>query len=49
MNADKFFTILGSIIVLATVTVVLSAPNTSKVVGAGFSGFTGSLRAAMGK
>jgi hypothetical protein len=49
MNADKFFTILGSIVVLATVTVVLSSPNTSKVIGTGFSGFSGALRTAMGR
>ena len=48
MNADKLFTLLGSIVVLATVTVVLTSPKTSDVIKAGSGGFIGSLRAAMG-
>lgn len=49
MNLDKAFTVIGSIIVLAMLTTVLTAPNTVGVIKAGSGGFIGSLKAAMGK
>ena len=49
MNADKIFTVLGSVIILATVTVVLTSSGTVGVTKAGFGGFTGLLKTAMGR
>lgn len=49
MNADKFFTLLGSIVILATVTAVLSSKNTSGIITSGFGGFSNALRAASGR
>lgn len=46
---DKIFTILGSIVVLATVTtLVLPKRETASVITAGSNGFIGSIRAALG-
>lgn len=49
MNADKAFSVVGSIVVLATVTVVVSHPESRRVIKAVGDAFTGSLRAAMGR
>lgn len=47
---DKIFNILGSLIVLATVsTLVINATGTSKVVGSLGSFFTNSLKVAEGR
>ena len=48
MNADKLFTLLGSIVVLAVVASVLSSKNTVGIIGGLSSGFTNSLKAAKG-
>ena len=49
MNVDKVFSIAASIIVLATVTVVLTSKNTVGVTTGIFSGFTNTLKTAMGR
>lgn len=50
MNADKVFNVVGSLIVLATITVlVTNAAGTSTAVGGIGSAFTSALRAAMGR
>lgn len=49
MNADKIFSILGSIIVLAVISTVLTSKNTTGILSTGFSGFTGLLKAAEGR
>lgn len=41
--------ILGAIIGVATLTVLLGSTNTANILTSLFNGFTGSLRAAMGK
>jgi len=46
MNTDKAFSIIASIVVLATVTVVLTAKGTPGVIKNLFDGFTSSLTAA---
>lgn len=48
MTAERFFNILGSIVVLGTVTVVLTSPRTASVIKASADFFTGSISAAMG-
>lgn len=48
--ADKFVTILGTIVVLAIVTtLVLPGRQTPGVLSAFFSGFANAIKAAMGK
>lgn len=48
--ADKAFSIIGSIIVLATVTtLVMSGRNTVGVINAGSNGLAANIRAAMGR
>lgn len=49
MNLDRAFNILGSLIVLATVTVVVASPNSAKLVSSAGGAFTNALRAAMGR
>ena len=49
MNMERIFNLAGSFVALATVTVVLTSPQTVNVIRAGSSFFTGSIRAAMGK
>ena len=46
MNFDKFFSLLGSIVILAGVTVVLTSTQTVGVIKAGSGGFIGALKAA---
>lgn len=46
---ERIFNLAGSIVVLATVTVVLTSPQTARVIGASVNGFTASIRAAMGR
>lgn len=47
-SVGAFFGILSAIIGVATLTVFLSSNNTAGIINALFSGFTGSLQAAMG-
>jgi hypothetical protein len=49
MNADKALSIGASIVTLAMVTVVVSHPQSAKVIKAFGNAFAGSIRAAMGK
>jgi hypothetical protein len=49
MNLDRVFNILGLIVVVALVTTLVAHKNTSDVVKAFGSAFSGSLRAAMGR
>lgn len=50
MNADKVFNIAGSLIVLATITVlVTNGAGTSTAVGGIANGFSKALRTAMGR
>ena len=49
MNGDKFFSLLGSIVILAIVTAVLSSRQTSGIITSFFGGFGNSIRAASGK
>lgn len=47
---DKAFNLLTTIVVLATVTVILAkTSNTQGVLGTFFSGFAGSLKTAQGR
>lgn len=48
MNADKALSIGASIVTLAMVTVIVSHPQSAKVIGAVGNAFSGSIRAAMG-
>ena len=48
--ADKAFSIIGSIIVLATVTtLVMSGRNTAGVISSASNGLAANIRAAMGR
>jgi hypothetical protein len=48
MNGDKFFTLLGTIVVLAIVTtLVLPGRQTPQVISSFFNGFSGSIRAGL--
>jgi len=49
MNAERVFNLLGSIVTMATVTVVLTAPQTRSVIRESANFFVGSIRAAMGR
>lgn len=49
MNLDQLFNLAGAFVTLAMVTVVLSSPNTSRVVRSLGNTFQGSLKAAMGR
>jgi hypothetical protein len=48
MNADKALSIGSSIVVLAMVTVVVSHPESARVIKATGAAFSGAIRAAMG-
>lgn len=50
MNGDKFFNVAGSIVVLATITVlVVNGAGTSTAAGGVGNAFANVLRAAMGR
>lgn len=49
MNMERAFNLLGSFVTLATVTVVLTSPQTRNVIRESTNFFVGSIRAAMGK
>lgn len=49
MKVNDIFTLLGSIVLLAMFTVVLTSKNTVGVAKTGFNGFIGALKAAMGR
>lgn len=49
MTFDRIFNVAGAIVGLAMVTVLVSNPNTARVVNSVGGAFTGSLRAAMGR
>jgi hypothetical protein len=49
VNLDRVFNILGSIVTVAMVTVIVSSPNTSKIIREFGSSFSGAVRSAMGK
>lgn len=49
MTLEKISNLAGALIGLATVTVILTSPQTARVIQASFTGFTASLRAAMGR
>lgn len=50
MNGDKFFNLLGTIVVLAIITtLVLPGRQTAAVISAGGNAFTGAIRAGLGK
>lgn len=48
MNADKIASIGGAIVTVALVTVVVSHPQSAKIIRAFGDAFAGSVRAAMG-
>lgn len=49
MNFDKIANIFGSIVTVAMVTVIVSSPNTAKIIRETGSSFSGAVRSAMGK
>jgi len=49
MNADRLFNLLGSIVVVALVTTVVTSRNSARIVSATGGAFTNSLKAAMGR
>lgn len=49
MNADKAFSVLGAIVTLGMVTVIVSHPESARVIKATGQAFTQALRAAMGR
>lgn len=49
MNADKAFSVLGAIVTLATVTVVVSHPQSARIITAFGRAFSDSVRAGMGR
>lgn len=49
MNAEKLFSIGGAIVTVAMVTVVVSHPQSAKVIRAVGDSFSGVLRSAMGR
>lgn len=48
MNADKILSIGSAIVTLAMVTVVVSHPQSARIITATGRAFSGSIRAAMG-
>lgn len=46
MNLDRVFNILGSIVVLAGVTVVVSSPRTAAIITSLGNAFSGAINAA---
>lgn len=49
MSLDRVFNVASAIVGVALATTLVVSPNTSKVVDSIARGFTGSIRAAMGK
>lgn len=49
MNFENAFQLAGSIITLATITVVLTSPQTGSVIQAAGQAFSTSIRVAMGR
>lgn len=49
MNLDRLTNLAASIVMVALVTVIVSAPRTAEVIRAIASAFAGSLKAAMGQ
>lgn len=50
MNGDKFFNLLGTIVVLAIITtLILPGRQTAGVITAGGNAFGGAIKAAMGR
>lgn len=49
MNADRLFNLLGSIVVVALVTVVVTNRNSARIIAATGGAFSNSLRAAQGR
>jgi hypothetical protein len=48
-TSNDLFNVLGLIVGVATITAVVSSPNSAKVISAAGSAFSGSIRAALGK
>lgn len=48
MNANNIVNVLGAIVTVALVTTVVRSPNSSKVISAMGSSFSGAISAAMG-
>lgn len=49
MNADKALSIGSAIVTVAMVTVIVSHPQSAKIITATGNAFAGAVRAAMGK
>jgi hypothetical protein len=49
MNLERIINLFGTLVGLATVAVVVQSPNTARIIQASTSGFTSSVRAAMGR
>lgn len=49
MNADKAFSVAGAIVTLAMVTVIVSHPQSARIITATGKAFSGAVRAGMGK
>jgi len=49
VNFDRVMNIVGSIVMVGLVTVVVTSPNTAKIVSSAGNAFTNSLATAMGR
>lgn len=49
MNADKAFSVLGAIVTLGMVTVIVSHPQSAKIITATGKAFSSAVRAGMGR
>lgn len=49
MKTNTIFDVMGGIVLVALCTSLVTSPNTAKIVTAGGSAFSGSIRAALGK
>jgi len=49
MTGDRVFNVLGAIVTVALVTTIVSRPASAQVIRALADGFSGSIRAALGK
>lgn len=49
MNADKAFSVLGAIVTLGMVTVIVSHPQSAKIITATGRAFSNAVRAGMGR
>ena len=49
MNAERIINVFGAIVGVAMATVVVTSPQTANIIRAATSGFSQSLRAAMGR